>query len=354
VAAAFVSIANVLAADHALDEVHVALTEACVRILDVASAGLLLVDRQGVLEVVGASSELTFDMELLLLGCDQGPGLDCFRTGDAVVVPDLAASAHRWPNFAPVAVAAGFASVHALPLRAPDRVIGVLGLYGTRIGRLGEEDLSLARYLAQAASVTLLTGQVIEDETTRATKLRAALHSQVHIEQAKGVLAQSGSLEIDDAFTVLRRYSHDTNQSLTVLAAAVVAREVPTQVLLQHALANGLFAGAGPARTTAGPMTWAMPVNGRHRRGGAPALAPAGPEAAPVTGRHRREAAFALLPLSSDPSSADSRRVAADPSRVAPDPDRPTWAAMTADPGRPRHRRPAGRWRTIRSSRGGS
>ena len=38
VAAAFVSITNALAADHALDEVHVALTEACVRILDVASA----------------------------------------------------------------------------------------------------------------------------------------------------------------------------------------------------------------------------------------------------------------------------------------------------------------------------
>jgi AmiR/NasT family two-component response regulator len=66
-------------------------------------------------------------------------------------------------------------------------------------------------------------------------QLQTALNSRVIIEQAKGVLAQRGGLDMDRSFDVLRRYARDHNLRLTDVARAVVRREQPAQRLLDHA-----------------------------------------------------------------------------------------------------------------------
>jgi hypothetical protein len=194
-----------------------------------------------VLQVVAASSERTFDLELFILMGGQGPCLDCYRSGAPVSVPDLAAARARWPKFAPVAVEAGFLAVHAVPMRLRDTTLGVLGLFGTRTGALGAADLSLAQALADVASVALVTGRAAEDKSALADQLQAALDSRVVLEQAKGILAQFGTLAMEQAFAVLRRYSRDHNIRLSELAAGVVARQVPAELLLRHARAKGLL-----------------------------------------------------------------------------------------------------------------
>jgi hypothetical protein len=78
-----------------LEFLHV-LAERSVQLLGVSAAGLLLTDEQGPLQVVAASSERTRLLELFQLQTDQGPCVDCFRSGQPVSVPDLA-SATRWP-----------------------------------------------------------------------------------------------------------------------------------------------------------------------------------------------------------------------------------------------------------------
>lgn len=55
------------------------------------------------------------------------------------------------------------------------------------------------------------------------------------LEQAKGVLAQRGNLDMNQSFAVLRRYARDHNLRLTDAARAVAARELPAQRLLDHA-----------------------------------------------------------------------------------------------------------------------
>ena len=85
----FVEMADTLVDDFDLiDFLHV-LTERCVQLLDVSAAGLLLTDGQDKLQVVAASSERTRLLELFQLQTDQGPCLDCFRTGQPVSVTDL-------------------------------------------------------------------------------------------------------------------------------------------------------------------------------------------------------------------------------------------------------------------------
>jgi hypothetical protein len=58
------------------------------------------------------------------------------------------------------------------------------------------------------------------------------LDSRVVLEQAKGILAQGGGVEIEHAFTALRGYSRDHNLKLTEVAQAVVSRRLlPAQIL---------------------------------------------------------------------------------------------------------------------------
>src|ERR1700736_2019294 len=113
----FVELTDTLVAGFdVIDFLHV-LTDRSVQLLEVSAAGLLLADPRGELRVVAASSEAAPLLELFQLQNDKGPCLDCFRSGRPVAAADLAAAAARWPQFAPAARQAGFAAVHALPMR---------------------------------------------------------------------------------------------------------------------------------------------------------------------------------------------------------------------------------------------
>lgn len=235
VIAAFVSLAGTLADGFDVVEMLSGLTADCARLLDIASAGLLLADAGGVLHVLAASSEKTRQLELFQLQREQGPCLDCYEQGTAVSIPDLSQEAHRWPQFVQAATAAGFASVHAVPMRLRSHRLGTLGLFGTNVGALNAEDLSLAQALAHVASVALVQDKAVVDHHVIVEQLQNALTSRVVLEQAKGVLASRGDLDMDDAFTVLRKYARDHNQRLTAVARAVVSRELSGQQLLEHA-----------------------------------------------------------------------------------------------------------------------
>ena len=208
------------------------LTSDCARLLDVASAGLLLADGRGVLHVMAASSERTRQLEVFQVQRADGPCRDCYLDGAPVSAPDLNQETDRWPQFAPAALAAGFVSVHAVPMRLRDTVLGALGLFGTTAGDLDPDDLSLGQALADVASVALVQDKATTDQKSVNEQLQTALTSRIVLEQAKGVVAQQGSLPIEDAFAVLRRYARDHNLRLTAVAEAVVARRLPAQQLM--------------------------------------------------------------------------------------------------------------------------
>lgn len=110
------------------------LTGHCAQLLDIASAGLLLAGPRGQLCLMAATSEATHDLELFQLQADEGPCLDCYTTGEPVSVAELVHVRDRWPNFVAAATEAGFASVHAVPMRAAGTGLGALGLFGTETG----------------------------------------------------------------------------------------------------------------------------------------------------------------------------------------------------------------------------
>jgi GAF domain-containing protein len=232
---AFVELSNELVDGYDVVDLLSGLTSNCAKLLDISSAGLLLADAHGVLHVIAASSERTRNLAVYQLQREQGPCLDCFRSGSPVLVPDLATEAHRWPLFARAAASVGVASVHAVPMRLHDSVLGTLGLFGDHVGPLDDDDLALAQALAHVASVAIVNDQSAADSAAINTQLQQALSSRIVLEQAKGVLAYVGNLDMDEAFAVLRRYARDHGRKLSDIARLVVARELKGEVLLDHA-----------------------------------------------------------------------------------------------------------------------
>jgi GAF domain-containing protein len=217
----FVELADTLVDDFdVIDFLHV-LAGRCVELLGVSAAGLLLTDQHGALQVVAASSERTRLLELFQLQTDQGPCVDCFRTGQPVSVADVG-SARTWPWFTAAAAEVGFAAVHALPMRLRDEIIGALNLFDVKPDALGEEALRVGQALADVATIGLLQQRAIHRRDILAEQLQTALNSRVLIEQAKGVLAERHRLDLDQAFTLLRNGARSRNRRLSDLAQAIL------------------------------------------------------------------------------------------------------------------------------------
>jgi GAF domain-containing protein len=220
----FVVLADTLVADYDVVELLDELVEACVTLLGVTAAGLLLDDQKGNLALVASSSEGTTLLEIFQLQNNEGPCLDCVRTGTAVVSADLEADRERWPMFVPEALAAGFRSVAAVPLRLRDETIGGLNLFSDDESLLAGGDRQLAQALADVATIGILHQRSAHRTSVLAEQLQHALNSRVLIEQAKGVIAERDQVSMEVAFATLRKHARDHNLKLGDVAVAVVRR----------------------------------------------------------------------------------------------------------------------------------
>ena len=97
----FVELADTMVADFdIIDFLHM-LTDRSVALLAASAAGVVLADPRGELRVAAASSDAAGMAELFQIQNDQGPCLDCFRSGHSVTAADLADPGTPWPRFAP-------------------------------------------------------------------------------------------------------------------------------------------------------------------------------------------------------------------------------------------------------------
>ena len=220
---ALVGLADTLVDDYDVIDVLDRLVAHSVALLGADAAGIMLTDPRGRLRVVASSNEQSDWIELMQLQADEGPCMDCVRTGRPVTVTDLDEAGARWPRFtASLAGRGSYRSVHALPLRLRGDAIGALNLFQSTPGPLPEADLRLGQALADIATIGILQERAIRQGEVLTEQLQAALTSRVVIEQAKGVLAQSGGLTMEAAFDRLRRHARGRNLQLGDVARRVV------------------------------------------------------------------------------------------------------------------------------------
>lgn len=230
-AQALVELADTLVAEFDVVDLLTTLVDRCVDVLDMSAAGLMLAAPDGDLRVMASSSETMRVLELFELQAEEGPCLDCFRTGKPVVNQDLASLIQRWPRFAAEALEAGFHSVHALPMRLRGSVIGALNLFHLEAVQIDQADIDAAQALADVATISVLQHRATLEAQVVNAQLHQALNTRITIEQAKGVLAERSGSSMESAFAMLRSHARNNN-----LRLADVARDVVSGKIAAHAL----------------------------------------------------------------------------------------------------------------------
>lgn len=223
----FVELADTLVAEFDVVDVLALLTDRCVEVLDVGAAGLMLAAPEGDLRVMASSSEAMRVLELFELQSQEGPCLDAYRTGLPVGNHDLLTANGRWPRFAAEALAAGFRSVQALPMRLRGSVIGALNLFHVDPGEMPQADVDAAQALADVATIAVLQHRAALEAQVLNDQLNHALNSRIVIEQAKGMVAERRGLDMEEAFSALRKYARNHNLRLADVAHGVIDGSLP-------------------------------------------------------------------------------------------------------------------------------
>ncbi|WP_433170123.1 ANTAR domain-containing protein [Actinoallomurus sp. CA-150999] len=221
----FVELADTLVDDFDIIDFLDRLAARCVELLGVTACGLLLVDQRGNLNLLAASTERARLLELLQLQGSQGPCLEAYHSGQAVHCLDLAGAEAtvRWPRFAPAAAAAGFTSVHALPMRLRTDLIGAMNLFSAGQEPPDGVTIELGQSLANAATIGILHERALHHREMVAEQLQGALNSRILIEQAKGFVAERQGVSVDEAFGILRERARSSNRKLLEVAEAIIA-----------------------------------------------------------------------------------------------------------------------------------
>jgi len=215
----FTSLTDTLVDAYDVVELLQTLVETCADVLGIDAAGILLANDDQELEA-------TRLVEVLQLDAEAGPCMTSFATGRVVTCPDIEVAPAEWAMFRTGALALGFRSVHAVPLRLGSNVIGTLNLFGVGVGSLAESDLRVARALADVATIGILHERSLREHEVVRAQLQRTIGSREVIEQAKGVVSYLRGVSIEDAFAVIRGYALEHHEPLSEVARAIVQRRL--------------------------------------------------------------------------------------------------------------------------------
>lgn len=220
--AALFAALDLFVGDFDVIELSQRLVDACSGATGGADAGLLVADPRRDLQLLASTSEESELLELLRVEALDGPSRHTFRTGRPTAVPDLRDTNHRWPEFCERAVDYGYRSAFAMPVRCYRHSVGALTVLAEAPAALDASGMRAGQALADLAGVGITAHLLLPRLEELPAQLPRALHARIVIEQAKGVLAERGGIEMAEAFDRLRTYAGKTGMRLAELAAAIV------------------------------------------------------------------------------------------------------------------------------------
>jgi GAF domain-containing protein len=235
---AFVAMVDTLVVGYDVVDLLHRLVEVCTQLLAVDTAGILLSDGRGQLQVMAYSTEEVQLLEQFQLQANEGPCLDCFYSSRMIGIPDLTETVDRWPRFASRAVQEGFRAVHALPMRLRTETIGGLSLFTAQPGPLPPQDLQVVQGLADIATIGILHERALRCSEMLTEQLQIALNSRIVIEQAKGMLAERSGLDFPDVFALLRAHARKHRIRLSDVARRVVDGSMSIDIPSRDRAAN--------------------------------------------------------------------------------------------------------------------
>ncbi|MDX6363310.1 MAG: hypothetical protein QOC85_2320 [Streptomyces sp.] len=206
---------------------------AAVAALPVGGAGVSAMSRTATSHPLCSTDDISEQLEELQLTLGEGPCVDAFAHGSAVLTPDLLTGAlqENWTVFADAALAAGARAVFALPLQMGAISPGVLDLYANVPTVLDTEELADALAFADLATLLLLDARIDgtgapADAAPAERGLEDLGGYRAEIDQATGILTVQLAVGLDEAFVRLRAYAYTHERRLADVAADVVAHRL--------------------------------------------------------------------------------------------------------------------------------
>jgi GAF domain-containing protein len=216
-----------------LDPVELGLQAVLERILQAAATGCGSTGGVGLL-LLGSDAKLRYAVAAggprrLLAGTQvrlaEGPSVDAFLQAASVSTSDLAAEP-RWPDFRPLALAAGIRAWLSVPVHQRHGPIGALDFARTDPRPWRPHDLAAADAYAQLLMTTLRLATVRQQDRL-SPALRFAVQHDTRIEQARGVIMQRERLDQAAAVELLRLQAQIEGQPIRAVAERLLARPRP-------------------------------------------------------------------------------------------------------------------------------
>jgi hypothetical protein len=214
-----------IATTHDLADVLSQLVTGCAAAYPADAVAIMARNHGGRLELLSANSHRAEELELLQIQESFGPCVDAMTTDTRVIAVGRLALVERWGDVGTAIAEAGFAEVHAFPMRWRGTTLGALNIF-VRLGAV--TDPTVGQLFADLATLAVLrTSDLSEDEL--AVRVHQAVAGRAVLEQAKGVLAYHLNLGMDAAHGVLLARAATAGLGLTAIAEQIVAEQYRTQ-----------------------------------------------------------------------------------------------------------------------------
>jgi hypothetical protein len=237
-----------------VDQVLSALTDTAARSVCATGAGAMVAGPTG-FKAVPSPSPAVSAFQQVMERTQTGPLVDAVIQRRSVAAADVTEDhlARRWPTLATSARSESIRAVASYPIIAADRVIGALGIYDSRPRSWDPDDLAATETLVLTASGYIAHLQRVSSLRETTGQLQRALTSRIEIEQAKGIVAATFDISVEDAFHRLRKTARDHNVRLHEVCSllANLYQRTPEPVNLPGPLLAQIVDGLIPRRKSA-------------------------------------------------------------------------------------------------------
>jgi GAF domain-containing protein len=187
-----------------------------------AGVGLLLLDPDQQLRYVAAAGRPRRSLAGSQLRLGEGPSVDAFLLDAPVASRDLTGEP-RWPDFRPLALAAGIGAWLSVPVRQRHGPIGVLDFARTDPQPWRSQDLAAANAFTRLIVATLRLATARQQEAL-SPALRFAVEHDARIEQACDVIMERERLDEVAAVELLRLQAQIEDQPIRAVAERLLSR----------------------------------------------------------------------------------------------------------------------------------
>jgi ANTAR domain/GAF domain len=190
-------------------------------VVGVDGTGLTLTSEDGPPRWVATTDAAMQLLEEVQHDFGEGPCLLAYAEDRVVAVEDLA-SELVWDRIAVVVRQLQVRGVLSVPVRLADQPVGTLNVYATQPRAWTPAEVQALGAFAVVTAELVRTAVELANHQVEAAQLRQALASRVWIEQAKGMLAATQGVTLDEAFHQLRGRARSSSRKLAEVAQEVV------------------------------------------------------------------------------------------------------------------------------------